>query len=319
MSKLSHCLKIIMLLQTHQMINSKKIAEILNITPRNVKAYIEYLREAGVPVEGMTGRRGGYFLADAYYLEPPDLDDAEYSALLLAEKLLTQNTGFPLQKELITAMAKIKSVVGDVVSDKLPIPSDEFIFTLGKTDKKDGVNKTLAIICEAVKQRKYLNILYYTASKDERKMRKVAPYAVVYREDSWYLIGYCLLRRKIRTFKLVRMEHVTISDSDFVYPIDFSIRDYMSNIFSIIQGDKYNVEIRFFHPASIWVKEKTWLPTQQIEDLEDGSILFKATVKGLIDTKRWVMSFGKLAVVHRPRELAGIIQNELRELNDIYS
>ena len=71
MSKLSHCLKIIMLLQTHQMINSKKIAEILNITPRNVKAYIEYLREAGVPVEGMTGRRGGYFLADAYYLEPP--------------------------------------------------------------------------------------------------------------------------------------------------------------------------------------------------------------------------------------------------------
>ena len=73
MSKLSHCLKIIMLLQTHQMINSKKIAEILKITPRNVKAYIEYLREAGVPVEGMTGRRGGYFLADAYYLEPPDL------------------------------------------------------------------------------------------------------------------------------------------------------------------------------------------------------------------------------------------------------
>ncbi|NLO83197.1 MAG: WYL domain-containing protein [Clostridiales bacterium] len=318
MSKLSHCIKIIMLLQTHQMITSKEIAKILNITPRNVKAYIEYLKLAGVPIEGMTGRKGGYFLADSFYFKPPNIDDVEYSALLLAEKLLMQNVGFPLKNELKTAMAKIKSVIGDVVTDELPIPADEFVFSFGKVDKRDGLSRTLTIVCMAIKQRKRLEILYYTASKDERKLRQVDPYAVVHREGSWYLIGFCHLRNQIRTFKLVRIEHIEILNTSFVYPAEFSISDYMSNIFSIIQGEKYNVEIRFFHPASIWVREKTWLPTQQIEDLGDGSILFKATVKGLIDIKRWVMSFGKLAVVQKPKELVKNIQNELKELNDLY-
>jgi len=302
------------------MLTANEIAKILNITPRNVKAYIAYLRSAGVPVEGMTGRKAGYFLGDSYYLEPPDLDDGEYSALLLAEKLLTQKVGFPLENELKMAIAKIKSVMGDVITDTLPIPSDEFIFSLGKVDKRrDGINRTLTIICEAIKQKRLLEILYYTAPRDERKSRKVAPYAVVYREGSWYLIGYCHLRKQIRTFKLVRIEHIALSDSSFIYPPDFSIRDYMTNIFSIIQGDVYNVEIRFFHPASVWVKEKLWLPNQEIVDMEDGSILFKAKVKGLIDIKRWVMSFGSLAVVHKPRELAVSIRNELREMDELYS
>ncbi|MDN5276611.1 MAG: hypothetical protein PWR01_576 [Clostridiales bacterium] len=318
MSKLSQCLKIIALLQTRQMLSTREIAEILDITPRNVKAYIEYLKKAGVPVQGMTGRGGGYYLSDDYYFDVPKLDEGEYSALMLAEKLLTHKNGFPLANELQTAVAKIRSALGDTVVNVFPLPTDELMLSLGKVDLKDNVNKILTTIYMAIKQRKRIRILYYTPARNERKLREVDPYAVIYREGSWYLIGYCHLREQIRTFKLVRIEDIEILDTTFVYPYDFSVKEYMSNIFSVIEGEEYDVEIRFFHPASVWVKEKRWLPNQQIEPLKDGSIIFKARVKGLIDIKRWVLSFGKLAVVQKPEELVGSIREELEGMADLY-
>ena len=63
MSKISMMFQIVTLLQTHYLLNSTELAEILETSPRNIKAYIEALRMAGVPIEGITGRNGGYFLA----------------------------------------------------------------------------------------------------------------------------------------------------------------------------------------------------------------------------------------------------------------
>lgn len=319
MSKLSQCLKIIALLQTRQMISTKEISEILDITPRNVKAYIEYLKKAGIPIQGMPGRSGGYYLADEYYFEVPKLDQGEYSALMLAEKLLSFKSEFPLANELQTAIAKIRCALGDKVAGVFPIPTDELMLSLGKVDLKDNINKILITIYMAIKQRRRIRILYYTASRDESKRREVDPYAVVYREGSWYLIGYCHLRGQVRTFKLVRIEAIEVLESNFVYPNDFSVKEYMSNIFSVIEGEEYHVEIRFFRPASVWIREKKWLPNQRIEELEDGSVIFKATVKGLIDIKRWVLSFGKLAVVQKPEKLVESIRDEIDAMKHLYA
>ena len=47
------------------------------------------------------------------------------------------------------------------------------------------------------------------------------------------------------------------------------------------QGKECIVEIQFFHPASVWVSEKLWLPSQKIVKLKDDSIIFTARVDGL--------------------------------------
>lgn len=52
---------IVSLLQTNYIISAREMAEILETSPRNIKAYIESLRMAGVPIEGLSGRNGGYF------------------------------------------------------------------------------------------------------------------------------------------------------------------------------------------------------------------------------------------------------------------
>ena len=79
MSKISLMFKIVCLLQTNYILSATELADILETSPRNIKAYIESLRLAGVPIEGFSGRRGGYFLSEVYEFKPPKLDN-EYNA-----------------------------------------------------------------------------------------------------------------------------------------------------------------------------------------------------------------------------------------------
>ena len=71
MSKISMMFKIVSLLQTRYIISTRKLADMLETSPRNIKAYIESLRIAGVPIEGLSGKNGGFFLSQVYGFAPP--------------------------------------------------------------------------------------------------------------------------------------------------------------------------------------------------------------------------------------------------------
>ena len=114
MSKIAMMFKIVSLLQTRFMISAGELAQMLETSPRNIKAYIESLRMADVPIEGMSGKNGGYFLDRVYNLPPSKLDEAEYSALLLAEEFLNKDNGFNCENEIKSAFAKIKAAQGEI-------------------------------------------------------------------------------------------------------------------------------------------------------------------------------------------------------------
>jgi predicted DNA-binding transcriptional regulator YafY len=119
-------------------------------------------------------------------------------------------------------------------------------------------------------------------------------------------------------FKLMRIEDVEILDETYHLPADYTVHSYLRDTFSLTRGKEYIVEIQFFHPASIWVAEKLWLPTQKIVALKNDSILFKARVDGLEDIKKWVMGFGRLARVLKPQELVDQIIQETCEIRKLY-
>lgn len=102
-------------------------------------------------------------------------------------------------------------------------------------------------------------------------------------------------------------------------PLNFSITTYMRNTLDLINpGKEYDVEIRFYHPASVWVSEKLWLPTQKIIWLEDYSIIFKAKVNGLTDIKKWVLGYGRLAKVLKPKKLVDKLEKEIGAMVSAY-
>ncbi|NLY61927.1 MAG: WYL domain-containing protein, partial [Clostridiales bacterium] len=134
-----------------------------------------------------------------------------------------------------------------------------------------------------------------------------------------YVIGHCSLREDIRIFKLARIEKIKVLSESYHIPLNFSITSYMQNTLDLINpGKEYNVEIRFFHPASVWVSEKIWLPTQKIVWLKDDSIIFRAKVNGLTDIKRWVLGYGSLAKALKPKDLVDKLKMEIETMAGTY-
>ncbi|NLN41681.1 MAG: transcriptional regulator [Clostridiales bacterium] len=307
------------LLQTNYILSATELADILETTPRNVKAYIESLRLAGVPIDGLSGRRGGYFISEAYEFKPPRLNENEYNAILLAEEMLTQENGFHYEREIKAAFAKIKAAQGGIMGKSNFIAEDDSVFAKGNVDVSPKIKTHLSTIRKAISSRKKISILYNNPTKKQVTIRKVEPYNLIYRNSSWYVIGHCNLRDAIRIFKIARIESIEVLNERYYVPLNFSITTYMRNTLDLINpGKEYNVEIRFYHPASVWVSEKLWLPTQKIVWLEDDSIIFKAKVNGLTDIKKWVLGYGRLAKVLKPKKLVDELKKEIGDMASVY-
>ena len=319
MSKVSMMFKIVSMLQTRYIISAKELANILETSPRNVKSYIESLRMAGVPIEGLSGKTGGYFLNEVYALPPPKLDEAEYSALLLAEDFLLKKNGFIYENEIKTAFSKIKSAQGEIMGNSDLIDKGDFTDSRGKTDIAQKAKTILYSIQQAILKRNRIEIIYNNPIKKQQTVRKLDPYNLIFRDSSWYVIGFCHLRDKLRMFKLMRIYEIKILNETYHLPYDYHVQSHLRNTFTLIKGKQRTVEIQFYHPASVWVSEKLWLPTQKIVQLKDDSIIFIAKVDGLAEIKKWVLGYGRLAKVIKPQELVEQIVIETEEVRELYN
>ena len=318
MSKVSMMFKIVSLLQTRYIISASELAQILDTSTRNIKAYIESLRMSGVPIEGLSGKTGGYFLNEVYALSPPKLDEIEYSALLLAEEFLIKKNGFIYENEIKTAFAKIKSGQGEIMGESDLIDKPNMSDSRGKADITQKTKVVLYSVQQAILNRKCIEIIYDNPIKKQKTVRKLDPYNLIFRESSWYVIGLCHLRNQVRMFKLMRIEDIKIIEEIFCLPAGYSVQSYLRDTFTLIKGKEYVVEIQFFHPASVWVSEKQWLPSQKIMQLKDDSIIFKARVDGLKEIKKWVLGYGKLAKVIKPQELVEQVVEEVAGVRELY-
>jgi proteasome accessory factor B len=84
----------------------------------------------------------------------------------------------------------------------------------------------------ATRNRKRVTLRYQSASTGYVQTRDVNPYGLFYREGSWLVVGYCHLRKDVRSFRLDRIVDLSIAPKpkspDFDRPEDFDIRAYAS-------------------------------------------------------------------------------------------
>jgi predicted DNA-binding transcriptional regulator YafY len=173
-------------------------------------------------------------------------------------------------------------------------------------------------ITEAAVQKKVIEIVYFTMSRNKETRRKVAPYKIWFFDGSFYLVGNCGLREDIRIFALDRIKHLEPTDEAFVVPEDFDVDEFMQSSFGVFQGEAVNVQIWFSSDVAGYIREKIWHESQQIHPQDDGSIIFEAQVAGSDEIKYWIMGWGSKAVVLSPDSLREEIQAEADMLLENY-
>jgi proteasome accessory factor B len=127
-----------------------------------------------------------------------------------------------------------------------------------------------------------------------------------------YLIGHDVDRNAIRTFKVERISNLALLPQVFGEP-EADVLERLRGAWDIIADQAATeVVLRFAPTVAARVMEATWHPTQELDELDDGSLEWRAVVSGTVEIKLWILSWGSDVEVLAPAVLRDEVAATLR-------
>lgn len=213
------------MLRSGEKITAKQIAEKLEMNIRTVYRYIDTLSTSGVPIIADTGHNGGYTLLKQFYEAPLFFDHEEQTSLLHAA-VFAEEAGYYGGEALNRSITKLNNYTNQEQETKI----DEHFKSLEIINRSNSlsIQPFLKQLELAVVSGYSVKIQYKKRSKDQSN-RTIDPYKIIYWNDNWYVGGFCHLRKDIRSFRVDRIEALTLTETPFKQPEDFSTRTYFLN------------------------------------------------------------------------------------------
>ena len=284
----------------------------LDCHPRTVYRDLEALEIAGFPVytQWENGKNVWLLLESAKGSIPIPLTLTELMALYFSRDMLKILKDTVFYDALKSLFAKIKTTLPAEYINYLEQLEQNLHVGASPYKRYGRFREKISRVNEAISSRQYIDITYFTMSRKQNSHRRVAPYKIWFFDGTFYLIGFCCLRREVRIFALDRIKTLEQTHHTFEIPEDFNIEDFMQSSFGIFVGAPVTVKIHFSADIAGYIREKTWHASQKIDVQEDGSILFTARVAGTDEIKFWVLRWGDKARVLAPASLRNEIKAE---------
>jgi predicted DNA-binding transcriptional regulator YafY len=108
--------------------------------------------------------------------------------------MLRQFHGTPFEADLRQAIAKLADMLPDNVTVRLDSIGD-FLSVLPAVEAENDPDAFCALLRAVVGQRQ-LDMVYWTASRNETTRRDFDPYELSLVDDGWYVFGYCQRARR---------------------------------------------------------------------------------------------------------------------------
>src|SRR5512138_1202252 len=195
------------------------------------------LLELGIPVRWVAGDEdlpAGYVLdKDEFYLPDLKLPPEDLALLYLAGSAALVRGSFPYARDLAHALNKLSfaarapgAEAAASVGRRLSAQSDGD----EEAGEEPGVGARLEEISRAVALKKRVHLTYEGAERRARTERDVDPYGLYQKAGAWYLVGWCHLRKAIRTFSLGRIRALAVNPTaprtpDFTPRKEFRLAD----------------------------------------------------------------------------------------------
>ena len=304
-------------------VTKKEMAENLGISLRSVSRSIQAIEELGIPVyDESTGiQRKKHWRIDSTYLSRmPNLDLPKIAltfpeiislCMLAGESVIFKGT--EISRHITSAIAKLMLFVPKETQTELSTLKRIFICkTIGSktyAEKEDIIR----ILTESMLNRTACKITYHAFYKDEIKEEHIGPLHFYENRGGLYLFAQKLKTLSIRNYAVERIHRIRHLKHNVTYPTDFDPEKTLNSAFDLTHGEPVTVKIQFSKNEARYIKEKSWAPVQRITENPDGSIILTMTSSGSRDIKRWVMSFGKEALLLEPENMRKDIQTELEK------
>lgn len=292
------------------------------VSRRTVERDIESMRDYfDAPIEYDRNKKTYKYMNPNFSLPSITLSDKELFSILIAERALRQYSGTPFEPVVHQAFNKLVSLLpgGKGLSVDMKDLCSAIVFE-SEPPVTEYTPEVFSTLLDAISKEQRVEMTYYTMSRDKENVRQVDPYHIACWGGDWYLIAFCCNHREIRNFHLARIHEAKLVDHYFSRPSDFDPKKYMADGFGHMTGkNKVKVKVRVHPPASRWVKEKIWHPSQVITEHKDGSLEISMEVSAFDAIKRFVMQFGAQAELLEPKEMRKEMKNETAKMHSKYS
>ena len=289
------------------------------MTDRTIRSDLEFLADSyQAPIE-YTKTRGWHYTDLNWNLPTIPIGEGELFALTLGARMLEGCAGAAYSLQLRSAIQRLGERLPETTWVNLQqVASDRVLFRTGaKIDLDPQIWQSLETAC----QKSYsTQMTYYTASRDSVGDRIFDPYLLyIYRGTNPYVIGYCHTRQAIRWFRVDRIRKLEILKQSFVRDPSFDAQQHFEDIFQAeVGGELQTIEIWFDGKTAPYIRERVWHPSQELVEHGDGEITLKCVAKGLQEMRRWVLSYGRGAIVLQPLELVMMMREEIEAMKGSY-
>lgn len=301
--------------------------------PLSVPMLIARLSDAGIAAErkslysdietltvyGMDIVKTGGSKSTAYYLAERDFELPELKLLadaVACSRFITERKS----TQLIRKLGKLASRydAGElnrnvVVYDRVKNGNEQIYYNI------DAVQR-------AIREKKKIRFLYF--DYDRRKNKKyhnggayseVSPYALCWREDNYYLVGYYPKYEAVANFRVDKIEKTEVLDvprSD--PPADFSLAEYTKKRFGMYSGNDVRVTLRVHNSLSGVIFDRFG---RDVPVTADGEEHFRVSQVVTISPILfgWLFQFGGKVEVISPEEVREEYRRRLGEVLGQYS
>ena len=301
--QISRLFKILYILIDKGQITATELSKILEVSIRTVYRDVEALSQAGIPIYTLQGKGGGISLTDNFIFNKTLLSENEQDEILLA----IQSFSAIQYPELDNIFFKLSTFFNKTSDNWIEIE-----FSSWGNEKRQ--NAIFSLIKDLIIKKKVMSFTYYNV-KGEKSDRLILPEKLLFKNDSWYLKGYCYSRNDIRIFKIARISHAAEADN-----IDNEMLQDSSYIKSI--SSEESLSISSVNLINLKMRVSSAGAYRVFEDFEENEITRNEDGSFSINTNlpdgEWIfnhlLSYGTLLEVFEPISIRNELVNRITQM-----
>ncbi len=300
--KTDRLVSILVMLLRKRKIQAKELAEMFEVSTRTILRDVEALNLAGIPIVTYQGAGGGIGIAEGFRLDKTVLTESDMAGIFSTIKGVGKT--LPDSRHEIL-MEKLKSILSSSQLEMINSKADQLIIDPTPWGEYKGLKEKTKEIHKAIENNKEIEF-EYTNVNGKSTYRKVEPYSLLLKNQSWYLYGYCHLREEFRLFKLTRIGNLRQLDSIFVKK-EIRMEEYPWEGEWQEPGNVVALKLVFDKEMESIIAD---LPDINIIKLEDGRFLADDYIPVSPWIYSFILSFGdKVEVIDPPH-----IREEIRKI-----
>jgi predicted DNA-binding transcriptional regulator YafY len=261
--------------------------------------------------------KGRWRIEESHMLPPVRLTLPEALNIFLAARLMLRYSQ-RYDPNVDATFTKLSAVLPPALAQQVRKAMD-WMRELPKDEKRLRV---LTAVAEAWVTQRRLRMAYRSLTAEEAGERVIEPYYIepAASEHDSYVVGYCHVRKGIRTFKMGRIERAELTDEPYAIPPDFDANKFFSSSWRVVAGGEVKtVKLKIIDPEILRIMEETvWHPSQVLKMQKDGSMIMTLKVATTVDFLSWILGWGEKIEVLEPRELREEILHTTERVLKIY-